>query len=158
MALFRSIAPSLRLAGTASPHLCLRACAVASPPNVARTFLSARVFEGRQECLPHPTALHRCDKRDACPTFQRLYRELVPGRWAGWFGTGGEQETGDRGRETCAQRKRRVYYTNACDAGGCRYRRGLGERKSRNAGARRPRRYRSPIMRRINTPRRPRAP
>jgi hypothetical protein len=30
------------------------------PPSVARTFLSAHVHEGRQECLPHNTTLHRC--------------------------------------------------------------------------------------------------
>jgi hypothetical protein len=29
------------------------------PPIVARTFLSARVTEGRQECLPHIIMLHR---------------------------------------------------------------------------------------------------
>ena len=28
--------------------------------NVARTFLSAHVREGKQECLPHTTTLHRC--------------------------------------------------------------------------------------------------
>ena len=29
-------------------------------PRVARTFLSAHDYEGRQECLPHTTTLHRC--------------------------------------------------------------------------------------------------
>jgi hypothetical protein len=35
-------------------------CDKGSPTRVARTFLSARVWAGRQECLPHTTTLHRC--------------------------------------------------------------------------------------------------
>ena len=66
-----SAVPCARLAGTASPHLCLRAFALAAPI-----------------MLSIAPALHHCDKRDACPTFRFLYRELALMRRAECFGTG----------------------------------------------------------------------
>ncbi len=58
-----------RRPGSAAPRVCGSPGRLALPalarfcrscPNVARTFLSARVAEGRQECLPHTITLHRC--------------------------------------------------------------------------------------------------
>jgi hypothetical protein len=84
--------------------------------SVGQTFLSALVDVHRQECPRHSGAapamadslgglgvLAVYHLRAARPTFRLLYRELVPVRRAGRFGTGWGQGTGGGGQWQCRQ-------------------------------------------------------